>query len=271
MGSLFFKLRHPLLHQLQFKKVEPLASSSSSFSRRFKSSSLTWLFSSSSGAEIEKEYTQSQSQNQSLTQEELASINLLIPRLCFINQLATAIRLISAALLLPHPPPLHSLSLPVLIHSLSSQPDLSLSASLLTRLQRSSPPQLTPVATLLIVYYLKNRRPRDALQLFDDWLMRPGSSSCLPHPASSGLLLGAFCRNGMVFEALKVLSAMLASNVIPGSNLRRSLHRSLLREARIAEAVELDRALAKASSDRTGGGKREAALLLDRIFRDWTE
>lgn len=83
-----------------------------------------------------------------------------------------------------------------------------------------------------------------------------------------GALLDGFCWNGFVFEALRVLSDMLSANLVPGEGLRNKVYRSLLREARIKEAKELNEALACLGDS---GESVKVLDLLDQITANWRD
>ncbi|KAI5332401.1 hypothetical protein PRUPE_4G119000 [Prunus persica] len=213
-----------------------------------------------------------QTQTQSLTQEEHTKINLLLPRLCLLNHLDTATHLTITALLTN--PPLKSLSLSILIHSFTSQPDMARPMSLLTRLRHNPPshPYLTPITTMFIASYFKKNKPKEALKMFN-WLVRPGSP-CVLDERVCEVLVNGFCKNGMVLEALKVLRAMLSTNIVPGCDLKKWVYKVLLREARIKEAVELNEALG-CVGDREKGDESECVkkvlALLDHMIGNWAE
>ncbi|PRQ30145.1 putative pentatricopeptide [Rosa chinensis] len=229
-------------------------------------------FSSSSTIDSITSTKPTQTQTQTLTQEDLTNINLLLPRLCLSGHLDTSTHLTITALLTN--PPLHSLSLSILIHSFTSQPDMARPMSLLTRLRHNPPSHsyLTPITTMLIASYFKRKRPREALKLFN-WMVRPGSPVVLDERVC-GVLVGGFCRNGMVLEALNVLRAMLGASIVPGCNLRKWVYRGLLREARIREALELNEALDCVGDSEKGcvsEGFRKVLALLDHMIDKWTE
>ncbi|XP_004293884.1 PREDICTED: uncharacterized protein LOC101299936 [Fragaria vesca subsp. vesca] len=142
--------------------------------------------------------------------------------------------------------------------------------SLLTRLRHHPPSHshLTPITTMLIASYFKRKRPREALKVFN-WMVRPGSPVVLDERVC-GVLVCGFCRNGMVLEALNVLRAMLGVNIVPGCDLRKWVYRGLLREARIKEALELNKAL-DCVGDGESEGFRKVLALLDHMIDSWTE
>ena len=109
-----------------------------------------------------------------LSQQELTKINLLIPRLCLSNNLTTAIQLATTSLLTD--PPHKSISFSILIHSLTSQPDMAKPMSLLTILRHTpqSHAHLTPITTMLVISYVKKKRPKEAFKVYQ-WMLRPGS------------------------------------------------------------------------------------------------
>ncbi|KAK2635034.1 hypothetical protein Ddye_029826 [Dipteronia dyeriana] len=211
-----------------------------------------------------------------LTQQEIYEINLLIPRLCLTNNINTATHLTVTALMAANPPP-KSLSLSILVHSLTSQPDLTLPMSLLTKLRHTpqAHPSLTPICTLLVSSYVKKGRPKDALKVYG-WMLRPGS------PCDDGMekqqkqkalfhvLVGGLCREGMVFEALRILKDMVSGGLVVSGGLRERVFRSLLREAKVKEAQELDAAL-EFFGDGGGEGLKKVLDLLDRMIVSWTE
>ncbi|KAF4391409.1 hypothetical protein F8388_008020 [Cannabis sativa] len=176
-----------------------------------------------------------------LTQDELTEINLLLPRLCLSNQLNTATHLAITALLTN--PPLDAISLSALLDSLASQSDMAMPMSLLTRLKHSPMSQhhVAPINNMLVAAYFRKGKPKEALKVFN-WMVRSGSPFKLEEKFC-GILVDGFCRSGMVLEALKVLSAMVAADICPHGELRKVVYRGLLREARIRGAMELNKAL----------------------------
>ncbi|KAK0578069.1 hypothetical protein LWI29_004602 [Acer saccharum] len=173
-------------------------------------------------------------------------------------------------------PPPKSLSLSILVHSLTSQPDLALPMSLLTKLRHTpqAHPSLTPICTLLVSSYVKKGRLKDALKVYG-WMLRPGS------PCDDGVekqkqqalfhvLVGGLCREGMVFEALRVLKDMVSGGLVVSGGLRLRVFRSLLREARVKEAQELDASL-KFVGDGGGEGLKKVLDFLDQMIASWTE
>ncbi|KAK7329381.1 hypothetical protein VNO77_23544 [Canavalia gladiata] len=209
------------------------------------------------------------SQTSTLTESEVREINLLIPRLCESNELPTALRLTTTALLAN--PSLHSLSLSPLIHSLTSQPDLTHTMSLLTHLFHTplSHPYIHPISLSLLSSYLHNRIPNHALKIFR-WLQRP-LSPCLPDPAIYEVLIPGLCSNGLLLDALKALGDMLDTHAssVPSSHSKDSVYRALLREARVNQALEFNAALKSLSTD--GEGKERVLLLLQRLVAQFTE
>ncbi|XP_010260762.1 PREDICTED: pentatricopeptide repeat-containing protein At3g53700, chloroplastic-like [Nelumbo nucifera] len=202
-----------------------------------------------------------------LTSEELTKINLLIPRLCESNHLPEAIRLVDAALLTN--PPLNSLSLSILIDRISEEPDMTQSMALLTRLKYNpnAHPALRPINHMLLVSYFKKHKFKEAMKVFN-WMSRP-DSPCTPDAGVYGVVIGGFCRHWKTLEALKVLRAMVGANVVVANDLRTQIYRSLLREARITEAQQLNEAL-----DCVQGGKegvQNIVELLDRMIENWME
>ncbi|GMN54922.1 hypothetical protein TIFTF001_024050 [Ficus carica] len=105
----------------------------------------------------------SSSCRRSLTADEIAQVNLLLPRLFLSSDhchLATATKLATAALLTNSPP--NSVSLSPLLLSLASLPssDTSLPMSLLTRLRHSHSPHLFPSVTALAASYFRAAHPK---------------------------------------------------------------------------------------------------------------
>ncbi|KAJ4838720.1 hypothetical protein Tsubulata_023242 [Turnera subulata] len=239
------------------------SSSSSSVPSSSQSSSSSYTTSSSSSNEKPNPTT--------LTQQDLTKINLLIPRLCLTDHLNKAIHLTTTALLSTPPPPPASLSLSILAHSLASQPDMSLPMSLLTVLRHhpQSHPHLTPLTTLLLTSYIKRNRRREALKVYH-WMLRPGSP-CRVGKTVYGVLVPGLCRAGWVLEALRVLRDMLALGFVPVGGLRERVYRSLLMEARVKQAVDLDKALCSCAGDANADSVKNAIALLDSIIEDWSE
>ncbi|CAK7335941.1 unnamed protein product [Dovyalis caffra] len=204
-----------------------------------------------------------------LTQEEVTRINLLIPRLCLLNHLTTAIQLTTTTLL-TNPPP-KSLSFSVLVHSLTSQPDMIKPISLLTILRHTpiAHSHLTPITIMLITSYIKKKRPKEALKVYH-WILRPGSP-CKVEKIVFSVLVNGFCEFGWVLEGLKVLRDMVSVGFLPIGGLKERVYRSLLREARVREAVELDKALCDCFEDVGGESCKEVIDLLDSLIRNWSE
>ncbi|KAJ6307813.1 hypothetical protein OIU76_017579 [Salix suchowensis] len=204
-----------------------------------------------------------------LTQEEVTKINLLIPRLCLLNHLTTAIQLTTTSLLANLPP--KSLSFSILAHSLTSQPDMTTPMSLLTILRHT--PQahshLSPINTMLITSYIKKKRPKEALKVYN-WMLRPGSP-CKVEKIVYCVLVNGLCETGWVLEGMKVLKDMVSVGFLPVGRLKERVYRSLLREARVREAVELDKALCDCFEDVSGDGGKKVIDLLDSLIRNWSE
>lgn len=79
----------------------------------------------------------------------------------------------------------------------------------------------------------------------------------------------------MVLEALKVVRAMVAANVVPCGDLRKRVYRGMLWEARIREAMELNEAVGWLGNgdenDEGDAGARKVLALLDHMIANWTE
>ncbi|KAJ9183375.1 hypothetical protein P3X46_007238 [Hevea brasiliensis] len=221
--------------------------------------------SSSSSSEIEKPTNS----KLALTQQELTKINLLIPRLCLSDHLSTAIHLTATALLTN--PAYKSISFSILIHSLTSQPDMTKSMSLLTILRHTpqAHPHLTRITVMLVSSYVKKKRPKEAYKLYQ-WMLRPGFP-CKVEKIVYKLLVNGFCECGLILEAFRVLRDMVGVGFVPGSGLRRRVYRSLLREARVWEAVRLDEALRSYFGDANSEGVKKVMELLDSTIGSWTE
>ncbi|CAI0546308.1 unnamed protein product [Linum tenue] len=207
-----------------------------------------------------------------LTDEEITKINLLIPRLCLsnTNHLPTAIQLMTTALLTN--PPLQSLSLSIFIHSLTSEPDMAKPMSVLTVLRHnpSAHAHLSPTASMLVSSYMRRKRPKEALKVYH-WMLRPGSA-CKVGKDVYGVLVYGFCNLGLVLDSLKVLRDMVDEGLLPGNGLRRIVKRSLLWEARVCEAVELDTALSACYTEGAAGEFYTKLLnLLDSLIGNWRE
>ncbi|XP_028752854.1 pentatricopeptide repeat-containing protein At4g11690-like [Neltuma alba] len=208
---------------------------------------------------------QSDSTERILTDEELTEINLLIPRLCDSNQLATAVNLTTTALLAN--PPLKSLSISVFIDSLASQPDMTHAMSLLTRLKFTPPsyPYLRPIIIMLVTSYFNKYKYKEALKVFN-WIQRP-DSPCSPDEKIYGIFIHGFCRKGFVLEGLKVLRAMVGANTAPTCDSKDCVYRGLLRQARIKEAKELNDAFGCVDV----AGLKRISLLLENMIAEWKD
>ncbi|KAI4332087.1 hypothetical protein L6164_017024 [Bauhinia variegata] len=200
-----------------------------------------------------------------LTEEELTKINLLIPRLCDSNQLATAVRLTSTALLAN--PALKSLSISLLIDSLASQPDMTQTMSLLTHLKYTpnSHPYIRTICVMLISSYFKKYKYKEALKFFN-WMARP-DSPCAPDEKIYAILINGFCKKGFLFEALKVLRSMVVANMVPSGDSKEWVYRGLLKEARIKEAVQIKDALSCEDDE----GLKRVSYILEQMITQWID
>ncbi|XP_057767664.1 uncharacterized protein LOC130987960 isoform X1 [Salvia miltiorrhiza] len=211
-----------------------------------------------------------------LTEEEVNQINAVIGRLCDSNHLKEASDLISAALSTARPP-LASLPLSSLISRLASEPDLTHPMHLLNTLKynpnASDPSVLIPVAKMLLSSLFQNGRPKMAVKVFQ-WVARPDFPG---GPAADldlyGVLVNGFCRNGMMLESLRVLRVMAGENLVIGDEIRVCIHRGLLREARVREALELNAALGSYTpgSDGSTCVPEKVVHLLDQMIANWVE
>lgn len=86
-----------------------------------------------------------------------------------------------------------------------------------------------------------------------------------------GILVNGLCMLGLVLEALKVLRDMVDVGFVPGNRLRKRVYRSLLREARVREAMELDKVLCGCFEDGNGEAIKKVIGLLDSMIGNWTE
>ncbi|MCD7453590.1 hypothetical protein HAX54_021533 [Datura stramonium] len=113
---------------------------------------------------------------------------------------------------------------------------------------------------MLVSLYFRNREAKKALKIFH-WVSRP-DFPCLVDYGLCALLVNGFCKNDMAVEGLKVLRMMVFGNLKVGGEVRMWVYRSLLREARIREAQELNEAFKCAENG--DKGNEEVAALLDR-------
>lgn len=101
-------------------------------------------------------------------------------------------------------------------------------------------------------------------------MLRPGSP-CEPDERVYKTLILGLCRKGMILDGLKVFRNMIGSSLVPDCDLRNRVFRSLLREALIGEAMELNETLDcdghRINSDRL----RKVSELLNRIITNWIE
>ncbi|XP_059285221.1 uncharacterized protein LOC132038586 [Lycium ferocissimum] len=241
--------------------------SSPSFLSRFTPNSLPFTSSFSSSPNAQIEHTTSTTATPSLTQEEITQINLLIPRLCSSNHLKEAANLISTAFLTN--PSLESLSISIFIHRLSLEHDLTQSMYFLNSLKYTPKTQsfLLPICKMLVSLYFREREAKKALKIFH-WVSRP-DFPCVVDYGFCAVLVNGFCKNDMVVEGLKVLRVMVFGNLKVGGEVRMLVYRSLLREARIKEAQELNEALkCVVNGDK---GNEEVVALLDSIISNWIE
>lgn len=210
--------------------------------------------------------TTTRNQKQELTPEELKQVNLLLPRLCESDHLHEAIRLVDTVLLAN--PPLNSISLPILIDRLSQQPCMTHSMSLLNRLKHNpnTSHSLLHISKLLTASYLRKKRFKEAMKILN-WMWRP-DSPCAVDAVLYGVVVKGLCRNYRTVEALGVVKKMVEEKVVVGGELRDWVYRSLLREARIREAMELNEAL---GCDLVGDEEQLQRVvgLLDRIMCEW--
>lgn len=208
-----------------------------------------------------------------LTPEEIAQVNLLVPRLCESGRLQEAVRLVDACLLTD--PPLDSLPLPALVRRLccGDEPGMTHPMALLTALlhnPRCSPGNLGAICSMLVDSYLEYRRPKDALKVFD-WMLRPKSPSP-PGPDVCRRVVQGLCRQGRTLEALRVLTQVVGDggSEVVGSDVRTCVSRSLLNEARVREAQVLDRVFAGIGEGVDGACER-AVEVLDQMIKNWQD
>lgn len=126
---------------------------------------------------------------------------------------------------------------------------------------------LIPICKKLVSLYFRDRQAKKALKIFH-WVSRP-DFPCVVDYGLCALFVNGFCKNGMVVEGLKVLRMMVVGNLKIGDEVRMCVYRSLLREARIREAQELNKALKCAENG--DKGNEEVVALLDGIISDWIE
>ncbi|KAJ6393334.1 hypothetical protein OIU77_022741 [Salix suchowensis] len=124
---------------------------------------------------------------------------------------------------------------------------------------------LSPINTMLITSYIKKKRPKEALKVYN-WMLRPGSP-CKVEKIVYCVLVNGLCETGWVLEGLKVLKDMVSVGFLPVGRLKERVYRSLLREARVREAVELDKALCDCFEDVSGDGVKKVIDLLDSLIR----
>lgn len=103
-----------------------------------------------------------------------------------------------------------------------------------------------------------------------NWMLRPGSP-CKVEKIVYCVLVNGLCETGWVLEGLKVLKDMVSVGFLPVGRLKERVYRSLLREARVREAVELDKALCDCFEDVSGDGGKKVFDLLDSLIRNWSE
>ncbi|PKA49536.1 Pentatricopeptide repeat-containing protein [Apostasia shenzhenica] len=205
-----------------------------------------------------------------LTDAELAELRHLLPGLCDAGHPLDAVRLLDAALLTA--PSLSALPLPDLADRLSSLPDMSGTMALLTALRyHPRRPSPLPFCSLFLSAYFRCRRLREAAKVFA-WLCR-ADSPCRPDIEIYKTAILGFCERGMALEAVKVVREMVNDGMIPAEEFRILVCHSLLREARVTEAQELDSVIRTAGESDTGNrdGIDAVAKLLDRTIRSWEE
>ncbi|KAG9439590.1 hypothetical protein H6P81_019755 [Aristolochia fimbriata] len=205
-----------------------------------------------------------------ITSDDLAQINILIPRLCESNNFREAIRVFVTSLLLN--PPLDSLPLPFLIQRLSSDPQTAPPFALLTALHRTGPycHYALPRATrLLVAAYLKDRRHREATKVFD-WTLRRGLRG-VPDAETYRVLIRGMAMGGKMMETVRVLRWMVNAGLSVEAELRDVVVDSLLREARVREASEMGEALRRLAD---GDDEVQSVVkFIDQMLRDsdWRE
>lgn len=201
----------------------------------------------------------------SLTPEEITQINLLIPRLCSKNHLKEATGLITAALLTN--PPLHSLPLSIFIQRLAEEPDLTQSMYFLNKMKHTPKIHtfLNLVTRTLVDSYFQKGQPKWALKIFH-WVSRNDFPGGVIDVGFYALLIKGFCKYNMVLEALMVLRVIVSENLVVGDDVRVCVYRGLLREARIREAQELNKAWKMESE-----GNKNLMEILDHIISSWVE
>ncbi|KAG6791460.1 hypothetical protein POTOM_000581 [Populus tomentosa] len=122
---------------------------------------------------------------------------------------------------------------------------------------------------MLITSYIKKKRPKEALKVYN-WMLRPGSP-CKVEKIVFCVLVNGLCEIGWVLEGLKVLKDMVSVGFLPIGGLKERVYRSLLSEARVKEAVELDKALCDCFEDVGGEGDKKVIDLLDSLIRNWSD
>lgn len=102
------------------------------------------------------------------------------------------------------------------------------------------------------------------------WMLRPGSP-CKVEKLVYELLVNGFCEFGLILEALRVLRDMVGVGFVPGDRLRKRVYRSLLREARVWDAIRLDEASCSCFGDANSDGVKQLTEMLDSMIGSWTE
>ncbi|KAF9594681.1 hypothetical protein IFM89_034364 [Coptis chinensis] len=103
------------------------------------------------------------------------------------------------------------------------------------------------------------------------WALRP-DTNCVVDEMLYGIVVRGLCRGFRTVEALMVVKRMVEGGVVVGSELRSWVYRSLLREARIKEALELNEVLGcDLVSDGGGDNLKRVIALLDQMINNWTK
>lgn len=207
-----------------------------------------------------------------ITAGDLTEINLLVPRLLDAGRQSEATRLVVTSLLLR--PPLPSLPLPLLVRRLAAHPATAPAFALLTALRRAGPHchyALPSAYRILAAAYLRDRRLKDALKVFDHMSRLRGVVAGLPGEEDYGAMIrGIAGGGGRAEEVMRVFGKMVGDGVAVAPAVRERVVGCLLREARVREAEELEQALVRAGNGGDGGWVTVREMV-ERILQgsDW--
>lgn len=128
---------------------------------------------------------------------------------------------------------------------------------------------LKPITTMCVSCYFDKGQPERALKIVQ-WVSRGDFPRGCIDVAFYDVSVNGFWRYGMMLEALRVLRLMIINEDSEiGDGVRVCIYRGLLREARVKEALELNKRLEE--YDRSDERKQKLVESLDHMIATWIE